>query len=248
MSGCLKILGLSALLALGSSASVFAQNYDPDYQQRLDDYRNRSENYQNRSDAYRDRLDDYQARRDAYEQQQSDYQRRRDDYEAARRDYDARYGVGAYDRYLASRGSGYAPPPVNDFASSEACRDRTTNRTVAGGLLGALAGAALGSNLAARNARPEGAVLGAVVGGAVGAGVGRSTANCDGDGYYFSYSETYPYREPSWQRGRSGRYDYAYYRDRNCRLAIAPANWEGRVDDRYVRVCPDGRGRYRITD
>ena len=250
MSGRLSIIGLSAILALSASATAFAQSDDPDYQRRLDDYRARSQNYQDRSDAYRGRVDDYQARRDAYEQQQGDYQRQRDDYEAARRDYDARYGPGAYDRYQRDHGGpvGPPPPPVNDFAAADACRDRANNRTVAGGLLGALAGAAIGSNVAARNARPEGAVLGAVVGGAVGAGVGRSTATCDNDGYYFRYAETYAYREPSWQRGRSGRYDYAYYRDRNCRLAIAPANWAGRVDDRYVRVCPDGRGRYRITD
>ena len=248
MSGRLKILGLSALLALSSSAAAFAQNYDPDYQQRLDDYRTRSENYQDRSDAYRGRVDDYQQRRDAYEQQQGDYQRQREDFEAARRDYDARYGPGAYDRYQASHGPGYgSPPPVNNFAV-DACQDRANNRTVAGGLIGALAGAAIGSNVAARNARPEGTVLGAVVGGAIGAGIGRGSATCDNDGYYFTYAQTYPYREPSWQRGRSGRYDYAYYSQRNCRLAVAPANASGQVDYRYVRVCPDERGRYRITD
>ena len=31
------------------------------------------------------------------------------------------------------------------------------------------------------------------------------------------------------------------------RLAVAPTEYGGRTDYRYVRVCPDRRGRYRIT-
>ena len=30
-------------------------------------------------------------------------------------------------------------------------------------------------------------------------------------------------------------------------LAPAPTEYGGRTDNRYVRVCPDGEGRYRIT-
>jgi len=259
MTHPLVIAGLSAALALTSSVGAYAQNDYPaypdrrdDYDQQRGDYQGRVEDYQNRTDAYRNRTDDYRQRREEYDRQQSDYQQQRDEYERARRDYDARYGAGAYDRYRGDDGYRGAPPPrgpVNDFAYRDACRERSNNRAVAGGLIGAIAGAALGSNLAARNARPEGTVLGAVVGGALGAGIGKNTASCDDTGYYFTYAQTYEYREPSWQRGaRSGRYDYGYYMGRGCRLAIAPAEWGGRTDYRYVRVCPDRRGRYRITD
>jgi hypothetical protein len=204
------------------------------------------DDYQNRAESYQDRVDDYRQRRDAYEQRQADYAQQQAEYERARREYDARYGVGAYDRRYPDRRYSYSA--ANDFGYRDACRSRQNNRTVAGGLIGALAGAAIGSNVAARNARPEGAVLGAVVGGAVGAGIGRNTAECDDAGYYFTYAQTYPYRESAFERGRSGRYDYAYYNGRGCRLAIAPAEWGGSTDYRYVRVCPDRRGRYRITE
>ena len=246
------VSGLCAAVALTAVSPAFAQAYDPAYRDRLDqyqdrsqDYQNRAQDYQDRTDTYRGRVEDYRDRRDAYEREQSDYDQQRAEYERARREYDARYGVGAYDRYRGS--SDYRDSAVNDFAYRDACRERSNTRAVTGGVIGALAGAALGSNLAARNARPEGTVLGAVVGGALGAGIGKNSANCDDTGYYFTYAQTYPYRESSWERGRSGRYDYNYYSGRGCRLAIAPAEWGGRTDYRYVRVCPDRRGRYRIT-
>ena len=76
----------------------------------------------------------------------------------------------------------------------------------------------------------------------------NSTVNCDAGGYYFSYRDTYPYRESRWDYGRrSGRYESSYYVSHRCRLAIAPAEWGGRRDYRYVRVCPDAYGHYRIT-
>ncbi len=102
--------------------------------------------------------------------------------------------------------------------------------------------------MAGRGDRTEGAVLGAVAGGALGAAVGSSaaTARCDTRGYYFSYDQTYPYREVA-DNGYGGRSNYGYYRDRRCRLAVAPAYVNGYTDYRYVRVCPDGSGRYRIT-
>jgi uncharacterized protein YcfJ len=180
----------------------------------------------------------------------AEFDRRAADYDRARAEYDRRYGYGSYARR-------YGPPPVweanaygRDTAYTGAydpCRGRQSGNTVAGGLIGALAGAALGSNVAARNARTEGAVLGAVVGGAIGAGVGRASANCDNDGYYYSYDQTIPYRESRYDRSRrSGRYDYSYYSRQRCRLAPAPVNESG-DDYRYVRVCPDSQGRYRIT-
>ena len=104
-------------------------------------------------------------------------------------------------------------------------------------MIGALAGAALGSNVAARNAKPEGTVLGALVGAGVGAAVGNASAKCDTRGNYWTYEQTQPYRYGD------GRYADASER---CRLAPAPTEYNGRVETRYVRVCPDADGRYRV--
>lgn len=188
--------------------------------------------------------------RDVSWSSRDEYERRLAQYERDRATYDRRHGYGAYERR-------YGPPPVwsaTDYGVDTAytgsyadpCRSQRTTNSVAGGLIGALAGAALGSNVAAGNARTEGAVLGALVGGAAGVAIGRSTAKCDDRGYYYSYDQTIPYRESSYDRARrSGRYDYSYYTRQRCRLAPAP------IDDgeeyRYVRVCPDSQGRYRIT-
>ena len=64
---------------------------------------------------------------------------------------------------------------------------------------------------------------------------------CDGRGAYYSYSDTVPYRVSN-DVYRDPR--YSYYSRRGCRLAPAPVNDN---DYRYVRVCPDADGRYRIT-
>jgi hypothetical protein len=53
-----------------------------------------------------------------------------------------------------------------------------------------------------------------------------------------------PYRES--RRWRYGANDSSYYARQRCRLAPAPIDADGR-DYRYVRVCPDDLGRYRIT-
>jgi len=179
----------------------------------------------------------------------AEYDRRLAQYERDRATYDRRNGRGAYERR-------YGPAPVwsaGDYgrdasysgAYADPCQGRRTNNSVAGGLIGALAGAALGSNVAARNARTEGAVLGALVGGVAGTAIGRSTAKCDDTGYYYSYDQTIPYQESDYdRRSRSGRYDYSYYNRQRCRLAPAPITGD---EYRYVRVCPDSEGRYRIT-
>lgn len=194
--------------------------------------------YDQRNDpAYNEKLKDYKADRETYLIQQDKYRQDRDAYLATRADYDARFGPGAYDRY---RTDWYRP-----YATSPCERGSRANRTT-GGVIGALAGAAIGSNVAARNARTEGAVLGALVGGALGASFGGSVARCDSAGYYYTADQTYPYREWGYS-GRSGRYDGRYYSTRRCRLAVAPAYWDGVADYRYVRVCPDRTGRYRFT-
>ena len=233
-------LGVAVAALVGAAAPAVAQ-YAPssDYQRSLRAYSDQRETYR------QDRAD-YAAAREDYERRLSDYNRQRDNY-------DRRYGRGSYERR-------YGPAPYWDEArwagdhgvdasySSDACRNRANDRSVAGGLIGALAGAALGSNVAASNARTEGAVLGAVVGGALGANIGKSSARCDDRGYYYSYDQTIPYREGRAYRGRhSGRYDYSYYSRERCRLAPAPVEWSGRTEYRYVRVCPDRDGRYRMT-
>ncbi|HEY3951417.1 hypothetical protein [Phenylobacterium sp.] len=242
----------------------------PGYQQQQQQYQQDQQNYQARKDAYDARKDAYDARRDAYEVSRADYQaarraydHRRAAWERARADYDARYGYGAYirvygpapvwdvarygpydgpvyaDRY--GRASAYvAPPPV-----AVACRNDHSGAT-AGAILGAIAGAALGSNLSAAGRHTENSVLGGVIGGGVGAAIGNAhdKYKCDSRGPYFSYNDTIAYREdPGF---RSGRYDYAYYERMHCRLAAAPVDRDGR-DYRYVRVCPDADGRYRVT-
>ena len=179
----------------------------------------------------------------------ADYERQLSDYQRAQRDYDRRYGRGAYER-------AYGPPPVwsaTDYgrdasyvSNDPSCANSKTNRSIGGALIGALVGSALGSNVAAKGVRTEGAVLGALVGGGVGLGVGRASAKCDDRGYYYSYDQTIPYRESDYDRARrSGQYDYSYYDRAGCRLAPAPVNSAN--DYRYVRVCPDSNGRFRVT-
>lgn len=194
------------------------------------------------------------ARRDAREARR-EYDRRLNEWERARAIYDARYGSGSYARMYArptwdqDYWSSYSPPPYagyygNDANTAVRCNDN--NSTIAGGLIGALAGAVLGSNIAGRGDRTEGAVLGGIAGAVVGGAVGNANAKykCDRAGPYFTYDDTVPYREG--RRRYSSSYDSSYYARQNCRLAPAPVDAYGR-DVRYVRVCPDGEGRYRIT-
>jgi hypothetical protein len=189
--------------------------------------------------------------RRSYEEQRRDYERRQREYEEERQRYDQQYnGYRNEDRRYDNRHDTYE----RDRAYNDGRYDQRTNcdrsgNAVAGGVLGALAGAALGSAVAGRGAKTEGSVLGGVLGAAVGANVGRNAARCDEQGYYYSYDQTREYREPAEFRGRrSGRYDYAYYSRQRCRLAPAPVYYGGREEYRYVRVCPDRYGRYRIAD
>lgn len=173
------------------------------------------------------------------------WERDRSRYLSARDDYDRRRGAGAYDRRYPGEASRYNAPYASAYSIDTSanvsypndCRQDAKKNATVGGVIGALAGAALGSNVAARNARPEGTVLGALVGAGVGAAVGNASAKCDTRGNYYSYEQTQPYRYSD------GRYASASER---CRLAPAPAEYNGRVENRYVRVCPDADGRYRV--
>jgi hypothetical protein len=251
-------LTLAAVLAVSAAAPVAAQTYDSEYQQRLREWQAERDRYEAQRQAY-------EADRRAWEQRYgrsgaySPYDRPAPygpDYRAPppydprydRRDYD--YDRRDYDRYgAADPYRSYRDSPCERRASS-------SDRRVAGTVLGALVGGALGANIASDKVETEGAVLGAVVGGALGNAIARGEtrdlerygARCDDRGYYYTYEETFPYREDVGYRGRrSGRFDYDYYARNRCRLAIAPAEWDGRVDYRYIRVCPDAEGRFRIT-
>lgn len=240
-------VAVASVLALGTASTAGAQTYGQAY----DAYRAQRDSYYQQQQDYAQRSADYAARRQAYDDARARYER-------DRASYDARWGYGAYERrYGAFRYDAY-PSSAYDYgydASAYApyrnhpCEQRRDSNQVAGGLIGALAGAALGSNVAAANARTEGAVLGGLVGAAIGANIGRETAQCDNDGYYFTYDQTRPYRDGyydnrgRWRRGSR----QSYYEGRRCRLAPAPATWGGRTEYRYVRVCPDREGRYRIT-
>ena len=261
-------LTLAAVLAVGAAAPAAAQYVDPEtqreYQERVDDYNATQREYDQRRQDYE------QGRRD-WENERADYERQRRDWLRAQADYDIRYGRGAYERkygvfvyredwadnyyydnrYRGYRWSdrGYRDDDYYRGYRDSPCERRDRGNRAAGTIIGAIAGAAIGSNLDDDGNRAEGTVLGAIVGGAIGNNVARSNARCDNVGYYYTYDQTYPYRERGGYRGyRSGRYDYGYYNRRRCRLAIAPAYYRGRTDYRYVRVCPDSRGRYRITD
>lgn len=209
-----------------------------------------------RNDAGPSQLADSRDARRSPREARIEYQRRLNEWDRARGIYDRRYGSGSYARMYARPSwdqqywSSYSPPPYagnygNDSSNTTA-RCSTGNSTAAGGLIGALAGAVLGSNVAARGNRTEGAVLGGVVGAVIGGAVGNANDKykCDSTGPYFAYDETIPYREG---RNRfASSYDQGYYTKQNCRLAAAPVDSYGR-DVRYVRVCPDDRGRFRIT-
>jgi hypothetical protein len=249
-------LGLASALALATAMPAFTQPYEGQYRP-TDQYQQDQQRYQNDRAAYEDRKAAYDDSRADYQVARRDYERRRADWERARADYDARYGMGAYIRVYGPEPSWDeahwrdAPPPAayygrdSAYTAGAGCR-RDNSSAVAGGIIGALAGAALGSNIAASGHRGDGAVLGGVVGAGIGASVGNAHAkyDCDNRGPYYSYNDTIAYRED--RQYRSGRYDYAYYQRMRCRLAVAPIDSYGR-DYRYVRVCPDRDGRYRIT-
>lgn len=262
MSTLIKV-ALASTLALTTAAPALAQYYQsgpyqptPQYQQDLQRYQQQREDYDRQRDAYQDRREGYQAAREEYERRLSAYNR-------ARYDYDHRYGYGAYARlygpapvwdethwaYYAPAAPVYAAPaPAPYYGANTAyvapAVKCDNSGAVTAGALGAIAGAVLGSNVASHHNHTEGAVLGGVVGAGIGAAVGHQhdRYKCDQRGPYFTYQETVPYSEPT--RYRSDR--YAEYQRMGCRLATAPVDTSG-ADYRYVRVCPDPDGRYRIV-
>ena len=262
MNKTLKI-GMASALALATALPAYAQQYRPtdEYQQRQREYDAQRDRYEAQRDQYEASRENYRESRRNYADARRDYDRRLSEWQRARVIYDRRYGTGAYARLYprpvwdTNVWTRYEAPPYagyygrNATASAVPCSSSSSSgSTVAGGLIGALAGAVLGSQVASRGARTEGAVLGGVAGAVIGGSIGNARDNnnykCDSRGPYFSYDDTVAYREG---RNRySSAYDYNYYSRQRCRLAAAPVDAYGR-DLRYVRVCPDDQGRYRIT-
>ena len=258
MNKIMKI-GMASALALATAAPVAAQQYRPtdEYQRQQRDYERERERYEDRRENYQDTRENYREARRDHRQARRDYERRLAEWNRARGIYDRRYGYGAYARVYPrpvwdqTYWTRNEPPPYAGYygrsasATSVPCNNHNSS-TVAGGLIGALAGAVLGSNVAGRGDRTEGAVLGGIAGAVVGGAVGNANDRykCDSRGPYFSYDDTVPYREG--RRRYSSAYDTSYYTRQRCRLAAAPVDAYGR-DVRYVRVCPDNEGRYRIT-
>ena len=236
------------------------------YEQDRQDYQARKDAYDARRDQYDARRQNYEVDRAGYEDARRAYEIRRADWERARASYDARYGYGAYVRiygpapvwdtgrwgpYYASPTYYQAAPSATYYGRNSAyvattCRNDHSAQT-AGTVIGAIAGAVLGANMnSAPGRHGENAAIGGVLGGVVGNAVGHAhdRYKCDNRGPYYAYGDTIAYREdPNW---RSGRYDYGYYNRMRCRLAPAAVDAYG-DDVRYVRVCPDASGRYRIT-
>lgn len=255
-------IGLASALALATAMPATAQQYRQTDQsvREQERYEAQRSQYEDQRAQYEDRREDYQQTRRDYREARRDYERRLAEWERARNIYDRRYGYGSYARMYSrpvwdqSYWTSNRPPPYAGYYGRSAsagvvpCASRSgSGNTVAGGVLGALAGAVLGSQVASRGARTEGAVLGGVAGAVIGGAVGNARDNeykCDSRGPYFSYDETLPYREG---RNRfASSYDSRYYERQRCRLAAAPVDAYGR-DVRYVRVCPDDQGRYRVT-
>lgn len=235
---------LASTLALATAAPLAAQPYGSPYRP-TDEYQQEHRQWENQQDRYQDQRADYRAAR-------ADYDRRYSDWEARRAAYDARYGYGAYARRYPApvwndQHASYAGAPSAGYYGSNTAYAAPVhcdnNSAVTAGLIGAIAGGVLGSNIAGHGNRTGGTVLGALVGGGAGAAIGHANDKykCDQRGAYWSYNDTLPYRVDS-DVYRDDR--YSYYQQRGCRLAPAPVS-----DDqaRYVRVCPDAEGRYRVA-
>jgi hypothetical protein len=151
------------------------------------------------------------------------------------------------------------------LGSQLAARGHRTDGSLLGGVVGAIAGAVVGHNSAAcDNAPPPPPPI-------ADAGPPPPPPGPPGPGYYQpgpppppppGYAEGYGPPQPPpvayapgpaiWVYGHHGR-RFRVVADRigpdGCTLAASPVYLpDGRVDPRYVRVCPDYRGRYHIVD
>ena len=168
-------------------------------------------------------------------------------YDPCQRDAGNRGVVGA----LIGGGAGAT------IGSQMAASGHRTDGSLLGGVVGALAGAAIGHNTAGCNAAPP------------------PPPRYDdappppppapqayyqpepqpqpyGSGYYAPPPPAYVQRDAVWVYGRHGMRFRVIEDQRGpdgCTLAESPVYLpDGRVDRRFVRVCPDRYGRYHIVD
>jgi hypothetical protein len=165
--------------------------------------------------------------------------------------------------------------PYGGYSNYDPCRRDAGNRGIVGALIGGGIGATIGSQAAANHHRTDGSLLGGALGAIAGAAIGNNTAACRDAppppplpiaeaappppppvADYNAYPPPPPpprYVEREvWVYGRHGvRYhviDDRFDRD-GCAMAESPVYMpDGRVDRRFVRVCPDHRGRYFVVD
>ena len=181
--------------------------------------------------------------------------------------YGAYGNAGAYNGGGAYQSEGYYDP----------CRRSTTQRGTGGGLAGAGIGAAIGSGVSGRGAKTEGAVLGGLLGAVIGSNIGKNSAACtpgtppppppppaynqgaynqppEADRYDPYYSDSrYDDRRDGYsyesERSYTVTQDQARADANGCTLAESPIYLpDGRVQKRFVRVCPDAQGRYQVVD
>lgn len=166
-----------------------------------------------------------------------------------------------YERQRWARPIGAVPYPADGFGglpyfhspsyapyrhyAATACEKR------APGAIQRLTALALGEAASSDRVETRSARLGALVDVKLGSQLATSRyaaqvhgGRCDRDGYYFASSQTFAFKAPEGERAPAPARDYAAA---GCRLAIAPAPGNERVDFHYVPVCPDGRGRYRFA-
>lgn len=172
---------------------------------------------------------------------------------------DRSYDNRAYDCAPTSRGNQTAGAVIGALAGA-ALGSNVAGRGAKseGGVIGALAGAAIGAQAAKGRERCYDRSA---------SGYGYGSGSTYGYGSS-GYGQTSPYYGRDYSRGYgygSDR-DYPYSSDRDydrdyrrpvsesgsldgCRLAESPIYLpDGRTEKRYVRVCPDANGRYRVVD
>ena len=137
--------------------------------------------------------------------------------------------------------------------SSIAGKNNKTEGAVLGGVLGAAVGAKAGNTSAAcAPSRPQTRVYGQTYGQAYGSGYGT-----DDDGYepydwpVYQAPARFPHhQEHGYQSGRPYSRSIAERpAGDGCTLAESPIYLpDGRIQKRFVRVCPDASGRYQVVE
>jgi hypothetical protein len=180
------------------------------------------------------------------------------------------YGGGAYG------GGAYANQGYYYDQCQRSTANRTTGGALAGGAIGMALGSGIAARGHRTDGSVLGGVLGAVVGGMAGKSSAACTPGSNiappppppppprayNDGYDDDYRPV-PYEQVRRDAERDSYYERSYerhegYRVDNrtgqadvngCTLAESPIYLpDGRVQKRFVRVCPDANGKYQVVD